>query len=176
MNPGFLPHQRGSQCPCGLVLEARHHVALDRQGEGRGRVLGRLRGSRNVRIAPYIACPRCGKEAFGVLMIPGRHYVPRCRACCYSKHFRLPAARIGSLKGIYSHSTAPARSAVARATTSGEEDELDALQIRSPATGGVPIPVVTAPDEDRGLLGAVPDEPERSGTPGSCAGVAVALH
>ena len=41
---------------------------------------------------PFQTCPQCGRETFGVLMIPGRHYVRRCREreCWHTAHFPLP--------------------------------------------------------------------------------------
>lgn len=32
---------------------------------------------------PYIKCPKCGKESFGILMICAHHYCRRCRECFY---------------------------------------------------------------------------------------------
>jgi transcription elongation factor Elf1 len=40
---------------------------------------------------PFIACPFCGAEEFGVLMITRSGYVRRCRACMKDEQFRLPA-------------------------------------------------------------------------------------
>lgn len=36
-------------------------------------------------LPPYIVCPVCGEEEYGVLMITGRGYVRRCRACHCSR-------------------------------------------------------------------------------------------
>lgn len=47
---------------------------------------------------PYITCPKCNKESFGVLSIHSRHYVRRCRECRYDKSFSLPPV---SRKVIY---------------------------------------------------------------------------
>ncbi len=35
--------------------------------------------------APYIKCPKCDKESFGILMVCGNHYCRRCRECLYPK-------------------------------------------------------------------------------------------
>jgi transcription elongation factor Elf1 len=40
---------------------------------------------------PFITCPFCGAEEYGVLMITGSRYVRRCRACMKDEQFRLPA-------------------------------------------------------------------------------------
>lgn len=40
---------------------------------------------------PFITCPKCNKESFGVLMISGRDYTRRCRECWFSDRFSLPA-------------------------------------------------------------------------------------
>jgi hypothetical protein len=40
--------------------------------------------------APFVACPDCGENAFGVLMICRGHYVRRCIHCWYDKRFPLP--------------------------------------------------------------------------------------
>lgn len=44
---------------------------------------------------PFQTCPKCGRETFGVLMIPGRHYVRRCRQreCWHTAHFPLPSLK-----------------------------------------------------------------------------------
>ncbi len=34
---------------------------------------------------PYIKCPKCGKDSFGVLMICDHHYCRRCRDCFYPR-------------------------------------------------------------------------------------------
>jgi len=47
---------------------------------------------------PYITCPKCGKEAFGVLSIHARHYVRRCRECRHDASYNLPPV---SRKVIY---------------------------------------------------------------------------
>jgi len=35
--------------------------------------------------SPYIKCPKCGKESFGILMICDHHYCRRCRECFYPR-------------------------------------------------------------------------------------------
>src|SRR5688572_4033709 len=40
---------------------------------------------------PFVRCPKCAEETFGVLMIQGRSYFRRCRACSFSQMFRLPS-------------------------------------------------------------------------------------
>ena len=40
---------------------------------------------------PYIICPKCGKELFGVLNIGPRHYSRRCKECLYPSHGEPPA-------------------------------------------------------------------------------------
>lgn len=40
---------------------------------------------------PFITCPKCKKNDFGVLMISAHGYTRRCRECWYSENFRLPA-------------------------------------------------------------------------------------
>ena len=40
---------------------------------------------------PFIRCPDCGVEKFGVLMICKRHYVRRCVNCWFDKSYPLPA-------------------------------------------------------------------------------------
>jgi len=39
---------------------------------------------------PFITCPKCKKDSFGVLMINRRGYTRRCRECWFSNHFGLP--------------------------------------------------------------------------------------
>lgn len=39
---------------------------------------------------PFLPCPKCGKNSFGVLSIYGHHYSRRCRECWYSANFDLP--------------------------------------------------------------------------------------
>lgn len=39
---------------------------------------------------PYITCPKCGKESFGVLSIHSQHFVRRCKECWYDESFKLP--------------------------------------------------------------------------------------
>jgi hypothetical protein len=34
---------------------------------------------------PYIKCPKCGKNSFGILGIYDNHYCRRCRECFYPK-------------------------------------------------------------------------------------------
>lgn len=40
---------------------------------------------------PYINCPKCGKDSFGVLMVCERHYCRRCRECFYPRGHEQPA-------------------------------------------------------------------------------------
>jgi SEC-C motif len=40
--------------------------------------------------APYIACPACGENEFGVLMISGDGYTRRCRKCKHTTTYGLP--------------------------------------------------------------------------------------
>lgn len=40
---------------------------------------------------PYVACPRCGKDSFGVLTIGPDHYLRRCRNCLYPSRPEPPA-------------------------------------------------------------------------------------
>lgn len=47
---------------------------------------------------PYITCPKCGKESFGVLSIYSQHYIRRCKECWYDESFKLPPV---SRKVIY---------------------------------------------------------------------------
>ena len=43
---------------------------------------------------PYIVCPKCGKNAFGVLSIYARHYVRRCAECRHDESYDLsPVSR-----------------------------------------------------------------------------------
>ena len=44
---------------------------------------------------PYIKCPKCGKESFGVLMISNYHYNRRCNECFY------PNPRRGEPQAIF---------------------------------------------------------------------------
>lgn len=44
---------------------------------------------------PYVTCPKCGKEKYGVLMICGKHYTRRCENCLHPpggelETFKLP--------------------------------------------------------------------------------------
>ncbi|HRE04169.1 MAG TPA: hypothetical protein PKX00_01075 [Opitutaceae bacterium] len=39
---------------------------------------------------PFIRCPTCGKDRYGVLMICNRHYVRRCKDCTHDAHIPLP--------------------------------------------------------------------------------------
>jgi hypothetical protein len=47
---------------------------------------------------PYVTCPKCGKDAFGVLSIYARRYSRRCAECRYDESFGLPPV---SRKVIY---------------------------------------------------------------------------
>lgn len=40
--------------------------------------------------APYIKCPDCGSDTFGVLMIGNHQYSRRCITCWYDGRFPLP--------------------------------------------------------------------------------------
>jgi hypothetical protein len=40
--------------------------------------------------APFVRCPSCGQDQFGVLMICDRHYMRRCKHCTHDQHFPLP--------------------------------------------------------------------------------------
>src|SRR5260370_17001058 len=40
---------------------------------------------------PFVRCPRCAQETFGILTIQGLNYFKRCRACFHSQMFRLPS-------------------------------------------------------------------------------------
>ena len=39
---------------------------------------------------PFLLCPDCGKQTFGVLMVCDRHYVRRCITCWFDDSFPLP--------------------------------------------------------------------------------------
>lgn len=39
---------------------------------------------------PFVRCPACGQDQFGVLLIFDRHYVRRCKHCTHDAHFPLP--------------------------------------------------------------------------------------
>lgn len=43
--------------------------------------------------APYIKCPDCGEQKFGVLMVCDSHYARRCIHCWFDKRFALPPIR-----------------------------------------------------------------------------------
>ncbi len=47
---------------------------------------------------PFITCPKCGKDSFGVLSIYARHYIRRCRECRHDESYKLPPV---SRKVIY---------------------------------------------------------------------------
>lgn len=47
---------------------------------------------------PYITCPKCGKESFGVLSIHASHFIRRCKECWHDESFKLPPV---SRKVIY---------------------------------------------------------------------------
>lgn len=40
---------------------------------------------------PYIKCPNCGKESFGILMICNYHYCRRCKECFFPRRTESPA-------------------------------------------------------------------------------------
>ncbi|MDD4027120.1 MAG: hypothetical protein PHO75_02930 [Candidatus Shapirobacteria bacterium] len=40
---------------------------------------------------PYIKCPKCGGNEYGVLMINSKDYRRRCNGCMYSESYKLPA-------------------------------------------------------------------------------------
>lgn len=42
---------------------------------------------------PFRTCPKCGHEAFGILLISGSRYTRRCRDCWNTADFRLPKLR-----------------------------------------------------------------------------------
>ena len=39
---------------------------------------------------PFLLCPECGNQTFGVLMVCDRHYVRRCVTCWFDESFPLP--------------------------------------------------------------------------------------
>src|SRR5204863_2824057 len=39
---------------------------------------------------PFLLCPDCGEQTFGVLMVCDRHYVRRCISCWFDDSFPLP--------------------------------------------------------------------------------------
>lgn len=39
---------------------------------------------------PFVRCPACGKDRYGVLMICDHHYVRRCKECTHDAHLPLP--------------------------------------------------------------------------------------
>ena len=41
---------------------------------------------------PYIKCPKCGKQSFGILMIYAHHYCRRCKECLYPRGNEPPAS------------------------------------------------------------------------------------
>jgi len=41
---------------------------------------------------PYINCPKCGRESFGILMIGAHHYCRRCRECLHPRGTEPPAS------------------------------------------------------------------------------------
>src|SRR6266568_5888393 len=43
--------------------------------------------------APFVKCPDCGQQNFGVLMICERHYVRRCINCWFDRSFPLPVVQ-----------------------------------------------------------------------------------
>ena len=42
---------------------------------------------------PFIECPSCHSEEYGVQMIGGKGYSRRCRACSHSSYHELPLLR-----------------------------------------------------------------------------------
>lgn len=40
---------------------------------------------------PFTTCPKCGAEAFGVLMVCDYHYCRRCRNCLHPRGYEPPA-------------------------------------------------------------------------------------
>ena len=40
--------------------------------------------------APFISCPKCFKQSYGVLNVAGEFYVRRCNDCDYSQRYKLP--------------------------------------------------------------------------------------
>lgn len=60
-------------------------------------MLGRKESADTIRIdprmfisKPYIKCPRCSKQEFGVLLVRGRRYTRRCGGCRYTQTYDLP--------------------------------------------------------------------------------------
>jgi len=56
-----------------------------------------MAGTKTVRIdprdfimSPYLACPNCGKQEYGVLSVQRTECVRRCRDCWYTRHVPLP--------------------------------------------------------------------------------------
>jgi hypothetical protein len=43
--------------------------------------------------APFLVCPNCSKNEFGVLLISGTSYTRRCRDCWHTRRFSLPTIR-----------------------------------------------------------------------------------
>jgi len=39
---------------------------------------------------PFIVCPHCGADVFGVAFIQGHYFFRRCRECWHSQQYRLP--------------------------------------------------------------------------------------
>jgi hypothetical protein len=39
---------------------------------------------------PFVVCPKCRENSFGVLMVTGHNYTRRCRECWHSEGFKLP--------------------------------------------------------------------------------------
>jgi hypothetical protein len=49
--------------------------------------------SRDLISPPWITCPACGKDKFGVALISGSHLMRRCRDCWHKRDYRLPKLR-----------------------------------------------------------------------------------
>jgi hypothetical protein len=48
---------------------------------------------RDLIMGPFVLCPKCGADQFGILSIQGTYYSRRCRNCRHTSEFPLPAIR-----------------------------------------------------------------------------------
>lgn len=85
---------RNDPCPCNSGKKYKKCCLTKNEDKTRKRL---QRDERIVKIdprifisEPYMICPVCGKQEFGVLMISGSGYTRRCRSCWHTESFGLP--------------------------------------------------------------------------------------
>jgi hypothetical protein len=87
---------RNDPCHCGSGRKYKKCCLQKDQSKGASQVPRekQLRFDPRILISgPYIRCPNCREEEFGVIMISGHSYTRRCRNCWHAKTYGLPPIR-----------------------------------------------------------------------------------